>query len=455
MPLSAKELKLELQPMLALAGPVVLAEIGWMAMGLVDTMMVGRVSPEAIGGVSVGSVLFFTAAIFGMGLLLGLDTLVSQSFGAGKLQECHIWLLHGVCLCLALLLPLTLATLLFIKLMPAWGIHPGILREADPYLKALTWGLLPLLLYACFRRYLQAMNQVKPILFAMLSANVINIFANWILIFGHLGVPPMGAEGAGWATCISRTYMMGVLLAAIHLHDRRQQTGLGLVPWMVEAGRLRRLVGLGLPAALQITLEVGVFAAATTLVGRLTPVALAAHHIAMNIASFTFMVPLGVASAGAVRVGQALGRHDPDAARRAGWTALSLGAGFMGFAGLILWLIPRVVLRIFTIDPGVIATGVSLLLVAAVFQLFDGLQVVATGVLRGAGDTRTPMICNLVGHWILGLPVGYFLCFVLGWGVLGLWIGLSLGLISVGVVLLFAWSRKVERLKKEWSVVPI
>ena len=215
--------------------------------------------------------------------------------------------------------------------------------------------------------------------------------------------------------------------------------------------RTVRLIQLGLPASLQITMEVGVFGAATALAGKLTPIALASHHIALNAASFTFMVPLGIASAGAVRVGQAIGRADPRAASRSGWTALCLGTCFMSAAGLAFLTIPHQILRIFTTNSVVINSGVTLLYVAAVFQLFDGLQVVATGILRGAGDTRTPMICNLIGHWLLGLPIGYILCFILNWGVFGLWMGLSVGLILVGAVLLLVWSRKVIQLNREFS----
>jgi len=441
--------------MLALAWPVVLAELGWMTMGLVDTMMVGRVSAEAIGAVSIGSILFFAIAIFGMGLLLGLDTLVSQAFGAGDLQECHRALLQGVTLSLFLTVPLTVFIAAGIPWMPSWGIHPEVLRQTIPYLKAITWSLLPLLLYASFRRYLQGMNLVKPVMFAMISANLVNVIVNWILIFGHLGAPAMGAEGAGWATCFSRVYMALYLFGSVLYENHNRKIGLLLVPFGFDFTRMRRLVALGFPAAMQITLEVGVFAVATTLVGKLTPVALAAHQIALNAASFTFMVPLGIASAGAVRVGQAIGRRDPAAAGRSGWTALLLGTAFMFCAGLAFLLIPQSIIRIFTRDPTVIATGTSLLFVAALFQLFDGLQVVATGILRGAGDTRTPMICNLVGHWLFGLPAGYALCFTWKRGVVGLWIGLSIGLIAVGVVLLWVWTRKVRSLNTSPSLVKI
>jgi MATE family, multidrug efflux pump len=451
--LALKDLRSEFRPMFKLAWPVVLSEIGWMMMGVVDTIMVGRVSPEAIGGVSIGSVLYFTLAVFGMGVLLGLDTLVSQAFGGRRLDECHAWLLHGVYLSFGLLVPLTLLLLLFFPLLPVWGIDPAVLQQTFPYFTALLWGLLPLLLFCSFRRYLQAVNQVKPILFAIISANLVNAFGNWILIFGKLGAPAMGAEGAGWSTTLSRVYMMTVLLVAIIWHERRDHTGLWQTRLKLEPARLRRLLQLGCPAAMQITLEVGVFAAATALAGRLAPIALAAHQIAMQVASLTFMVPLGMASAGAVRVGQALGRHDLEAAEHSGWMALMLGAGFMGLAGLGLLSIPRIIMRIFTVDAAVISVGASLLLLAAVFQLFDGVQVVTTGILRGTGDTRTPMVCNLIGHWLIGLPVGYMFCFLMGWGVFGLWIGLSLGLILVGVVLLWVWSRRVVSLKRTWGAV--
>jgi MATE family multidrug resistance protein len=238
------------------------------------------------------------------------------------------------------------------------------------------------------------------------------------------------------------------LLAYIIYNDRRRRTGLLTTTMAVEASRIRQLLALGLPAAGQITLELGIFAAATMLAGKLDATSLAAHQIALTAASLTFMVPLGVSSAGAVRVGQALGRGDPERAGLAGWTALVVGGGFMTCGALAFWIFPEMIVKAFTNDGAVVAAGRSLLFVAAFFQLFDGVQVVATGILRGSGDTRTPMLCNLIGHWVLGLPVGYGLCFGLGRGVVGLWVGLSLGLIAIGIVLLFVWSRRVRILHR-------
>ena len=433
----------EFRPVLQLAGPLVLANLGWMSMGIVDTMMVGRVSPEAIGAVSLGGILFITVGLFGGGLLLSLDTLVPQAFGAGKVGDCHCSLLNSVYLSLPLAAILMGLVWLCVPFLRSFGIHPAVLRQAIPYLKALLWSTLPLLFYFGFRGYLQGMNLVRPVMFALVSANLVNVGGNWMLIYGHLGAPAMGAEGSGWSTCIARTYMASVLLGYILYYDHRHATGLLRSTLRPDLARIRRLLSLGFPASMQITLEVGVFAVVTTLIGKLDPISLAAHQIAMNAASFTYMVPLGIGSAAAVRVGQALGRQDRGAAGRSGWAALALGAGFMLCAALAFLLVPKYIARIFTPDAAVIKTGVSLLAVAAFFQLFDGVQVVATGALRGAGDTRTPMLCHLLAYWFLGLPLGYFLCFAWGWGAAGLWIGLCVGLILIGVVLFVVWRRKV------------
>jgi MATE family multidrug resistance protein len=432
--------------MFTLAVPVVLAELGWMTMGMVDTLMVGRISPEAIGAVGVGTSLFMGVCIFGMGLLLGLDTLVSHAYGAGRLDECHTWLVHGVVMSLVLTVPIAGLLLLFTSWLDAWGLHPEVLKLTRPYILILTWSVPPLLLYSSFRRYLQGMGVVQPVMIALFGANVLNVLVNWMLIHGNLGAPALGVRGAAWATVFSRVAMAGYLAGVIVYRERGRRPGLFETPLRVEFARMRRLVSLGLPAAMQVTLEVGVFAAATALAGRLAPVALAAHQIAINFAAFTFMVPLGVSSSAAVRVGHAVGRGDPDGAARAGWTALLFGTLFMTAAAVVFLAFPRVLIGFFTEDAGVLEVGTSLLFVAAVFQLFDGLQGVATGALRGLGDTRTPMVWNFGGHWLIGLPLGYALCFGLGLGVIGLWWGLSTGLLICGVALLVAWSNRIHAL---------
>jgi MATE family multidrug resistance protein len=431
-------LREELKPMLRLAGPVILAELGWMGMGVVDTIMVGPLGPSAIGAVGVGNSIHFALAVFGMGLFLGLDTLVSQAFGAGRLDDCGAWLKRGAALALVLSIPFIAVGYGLASLIPSFGFHPDITPKLHAYFSVLLWSTPFLLFYATFRRYLQGMHIVTPIMFALLSANVVNATANWILIYGHFGMPALGVTGSAWATLISRIYMSLVLLAAV-LRYRQPSAA----PWF-EGRALRQLLELGFPAAAQITLEVGVFAAASALAGKLSPIAAASHQIALNIIAVAFMIPLGLSSAGAVRVGHAVGARERRRAAAAGWTAIALGIAFMAATALTLVVASRPLIGLFTREAEVLALGSSLLLVAAVFQLFDGIQGVATGALRGLGDTRTPMITNLIGHWFLGLPVGYSLCFVFGLGVIGLWIGLSVGLIVVAVVLLAVWTRKIR-----------
>ena len=441
-------LRAEFRPTLRLAIPLVLAELGWMSMAIVDTMMVGRLpnSAVAISAVSLGGILVHTLAFFGGGLLVGLDTLVSQAFGAGEREDCHRSLVHGIYLSLALT-PLLMAPVWFFDpLLRHAGIAPDILALAVPYSKAMAWGTLPLLLYFGVRRCMQSMNMVRPIAFALITANIINAVGNWLLIYGKLGAPAMGAVGSGWSTAWARIYLAAVLVGYLLWYDRKHRTRLLRTPIQPDLRRIRRLLALGFPAAMQISLEIGVFALVTALIGRLGAVSLASHQIALNTVSLTYMVPLGVSSAAAVRVGQAIGRKDPLGARDAGGSAIFYGAAFMTLAGIALLVFPRGIARLFTPDAAIIRSTVYLLAAGAAFQLFDGIQTVATGALRGAGDTRTPMFCHFMAYWIIGLPLGAWLCFSRGWGAFGLWAGLSLALILIGIVLLFAWRRRVRHL---------
>ncbi len=449
-------LRREFRPMLALAAPVVMAELGWVTMGLVDTLMVGRLGADAIGAVGLGSMLFIAVAVFAMGMLLGLDPLVAQAYGAKELGECHRWLVDGVWLSALIALPLVTITFGLSALLPFWGLPPAVLPLTQAYLEIVAWSLPPLLLYVAFRRYLQALGIVRPVMVALILANGVNVVVNWTLIFGHFGAPALGVSGAAYATVLSRIFMAAFLLVVIVRREAHTVPRLSETPLAFSGPRLRRLIVLGFPAAGQMVLEVGVFAAATALAGRVSTGALAAHQIALNMAAVTFMVPFGLASAAAVRVGHAVGRRDSEGVRSAGWTAIAMGVGFMSAAAIVFLVAPERLIRAFTDDVDVIRTGVGLLFVAAVFQLFDGLQGVTTGVLRGLADTRTAMLWNLAGHWFLGLPLGYALCFVAGRGVIGLWWGLSTGLIVCGVVLLIVWIKRADtaRLQQNKGTAP-
>jgi multidrug resistance protein, MATE family len=305
---------------------------------------------------------------------------------------------------------------------------------------------VPLLLYFTLRRTLQGMSLVRPITFALVTANIINFFGNYVLIFGKFGAPAMGVTGSGIATCISRGYMALVLVVYLLWYDHRHKTELLNTPLQPDLARIRQLITLGVPAAIQITAEAAIFALVATLIARLGAVAQAGHQIALNTVAFTYMVPLGLSSATAVRVGQALGRRDSVGARNAGNTAILIGASFMAAMSAVLLIFPRYIARFYTSDESVIHAAITLLAAGAAFQLFDGIQTVATGALRGTGDTRTPMLCHFSAYWLLGLPLGAWLCFWRGWGALGLWVGLSFSLILIGILLLAFWRRRSARL---------
>jgi MATE family multidrug resistance protein len=427
--------------MLRLAAPVALAELGWMAMGTVDTIMIGPLGPSAIGATGIGSNLYYSLAIFGFGLLLGLDTLISQSHGAGDKPDTHHSLAQGVYAAIFIALPLTVIFQGFAPVLRLLGINHDVSILAAPFIRTLGFGTLPLLLYGAFRRYLQGIGHVRPIMFTLISANLVNWGFNWLLIYGHWGLPKLGVVGSALSTCLARVYMASVLLCFIWWFERGHESGLRGIVRPPDAKRLLRLLSLGFPAATQILMEIGAFAAASVLAGRLSPVALAAHQIAIHCASVSYMVPLGVSSAAAVAVGQAVGRGEPAAARRSGYIGVGIGCAFMACSAAAFLLFPLNILTVFTRDKGILATGVSLLAIAAAFQLFDGLQTVLTGALRGAADTSTAMWVNFAGYWLLGLPLGYVLCFHGGYGLNGLWWGLTLALILISLALLFAWRR--------------
>jgi MATE family multidrug resistance protein len=438
-------LREELPPLLRLAVPIALSDLGWMSMGIVDTMMVGRITPgtaTAIGAVSIGSILFSTFSMTGAGLLLGLDTLVSRAFGAGRTDECRRSLVASMYL-IAPVTPVLMAAMWgSVTLFRLFGYEPALLHEIARFVNALVWSMPPLLVYFGVRRYLQAVDRPRPVLFALVTANLVNVAGNWVLIYGHLGAPALGTVGSAWSTFAARFYMAALLVGYTLYRGR---------PWSVAVQpdwkRVQQLFQLGYPAAGQIVFEIAVFTAAGMLIGKLGGVPLAAHQIALNTISTTYTVPLGIGSAAAVRVGQALGRGDPAAAARSGWTAIALSAAFMACCGLLLLAFPRAIGRAYTTDSAVIQATVSLLAVGAAFQLFDGIQACATGALRGTGDTRTPMLCHLIAYWLVGLPVGVVLCFPFGRGAAGVWLGLCAALILIGIVLLRAWSRRVAELR--------
>ncbi len=424
----------ELRALLTLAVPVVVVQVGMMMMGVVDTIMVGHLNAEALASVALGNLYFFGVAIFGMGALMALDPIVAQAVGARDEPAIARGLQRGLLISLLLAVP---AMLLMLPVRPVlvWLRQPAeVIPLAETYVWLVLPGVLPFLAFGVLRQTLQAMGRMRPIVLTIVAANLLNVLLNWILIFGHLGAPPLGVAGSAWATTISR-WAMVLLLAGLGWPMLRRHLS-SFRPEVLHLKPLGRMLRLGAPIGVQLQFEYTAFGLTGVLIGMLGVDQMAGHQVALNLASLTYMVPLGVSAAAAVLVGQSVGRDDPQAARRSARTALIVGAGFMLVTGTMFLTMPRLFAGLYTNSAAVLLVASSLLPLAGLFQVFDGIQVVTSGILRGLGDTRSPMIINLIGFWGVGIPAGLLLGFTAGMGAQGLWWGLVLGLAAVAVILL-------------------
>lgn len=433
----------DLSELLKLAAPVVGVQVGIMLMGVVDTAMVGRVSAGALAGAALGNLYFWSVCGFMMGLLMSLDPLVTQAIGAGDARTIRRSVQRGTVMATGL--SLIAAGLMFpaSAVLEALGQPPELAAGAGQYVRISIPGIWPFLMFGVLRQVLQAMHKLRSLVMTILVANAANAVLNWTLIFGHFGFEPMGLAGAAWATAVSRWIMTLVLAGAAW-----RQLGPDFWPWdraVWRPGPMWAMVKIGVPIGVTISLEAGAFTVVALFMGSMGETTIAAHQIALVLASFTFMVPLGVGQAATVRVGRAIGAGDLSAARRAALAAFYCGGGFMLGAAALFLVAPRVLARSYTQDPAVIELATRLIPLAGLFQVFDGLQAVGAGVLRGAGDTRAPMVINLMGFWLIGLSTSLLLAYVAGWGAIGLWWGFVAGLAVVATLLVLRSRAKLSR----------
>ena len=420
--------------LLRLALPVATVQVGFIFMGAVDTVMVGHVSPRDLAAVALGNLYFFMTTIFGLGTLFALDPLVSQAFGAGdragiaRAVQRGFVIAVGLAVFSSLLLTPGRPLLTFLR-QPA-----DVIPVAADYALVSIPGVLPFFCFVVLRQGLQSMGRVGPIVVVILLANAANVFFNWVLIFGNLGAPAMGAVGSGWATTLSRWFMFLTLVAIAWPLLRPYVRPLRGDALDIEP--LLRMCRLGIPIGIQFFLEFGVFGVIGILMGFLGTIPMASHQVAINLASVTFMMAVGVTQATTVLVGQAVGAGDPARARRSAGAGLLVAGTLMALNGAIFLSIPGLLARLYTPDLEVWGLAATLIPVAGIFQIFDGLQAVGSGVLRGVGDTLAPMIVNLVGFWLIGLPISLYLAFPGGFGPLGLWWGMAAGLAAVALFLL-------------------
>lgn len=424
----------------AIAVPVALSQLAIMSMGFVDLVMVGRVSVEAFAAVSLANPWQYATLLFANGFLMALDPIVSQAHGARDGDRAGRALQQGLVLALLMSPWVILAWTQTEEVLLALGQEARLAHEAERFLLVQIPSVPFFLTYAALRQYLQGREIVRPVLWVVLIGNVVNALANWVLVFGKLGVPALGLVGSGLATSLTRIAMFGAgvgLVVAFRLHEG------AWVPWSRAAfapAGLRALLAIGFPISLQMSLEMWAFAASNLIAGRLGAEAVAAHGMVMNLASITFMVPLGIAQGTAVRVGNLIGAGELAQSQRAAWLGIAMGAGFMTLSAVGFVIGRDVLPRLYTPEAAMIAAAAAILPIAGAFQVFDGTQSVASGVLRAMGRPGPAALFNLVGYWVLALPLGAWLALGRGAGLVGLWWGLCAGLVVVAIgLVLWIW----------------
>ncbi|MBE2187262.1 MAG: MATE family efflux transporter [Rhodothermales bacterium] len=449
-------LRREIRATLTLAAPVVLAQLAQVSLGFVDTVMVGRLGPEALAGVALGASMFFTLGLFGLGVVLAVGPMAAQAVGAGKPDEAAHAARQGLW-ATALLGPAMMVLLVGVSFaLGLTGQDPAVADLAGRYLRAIVWGLPAFYGFVAVRSFAEALG--RPLVVTLVAVLGIgsNVFWNDALIHGRYGLPALGPVGVGYASAITTWTMFGLLTLVFVLVPSFRKIGL-LRRDRPDRAVLGALLRLGLPIGGSLFVEAGLFGATALLVGRLGSTALAAHQVALQMASITFMGALGIAIAGSVRVGHAAGAGDREGVRRAGWTSIGLSTGVMTVSALAFTLAPRPLIGLFLdvnapANAAVVALATTLLTLAGVFQVFDGLQAGAGGALRGLKDTRAPMLIAVATYWGLGLTTGVWLAFGQGQGAAGLWKGLIVGLAAAGIALALRFWQRTKRLPKGQSV---
>jgi len=441
----------EMSAVTRLATPIAAAHLGQMLLGFVDTAVVGRLGETELAAVGLGNAIYYAASITGAGCMLGLDPLISQAIGSGRPEGARATMWQGVWLALFVAVPSMVMAAIGILGLEAMGIAAETARLARHYLFSRLGTMVPYFLVTAVVTYLQASDRTRPLIISAVITNVVNAPLDVALVFGDealdwaglpaVGLPALGVAGAGLTSTLVTVVQLGIVVLAARAAGR----GLGGVVRRPQAGALREALAVGFPVGMQRLAEMGVFSATTLLMGRIGTLAAASHQIALSFAAATFMVPLGISSAAAVRVGRAVGAGDQPGVRHAGFASLLVGTLFMAAGALLFVAVPRPLIAILTDDPEVQEVAVPLMRVAAIFQVSDGLQVVAGGALRGMGDTRAALYYNLVGHYLVGVPVGLGLAFVLDQGAVGLWWGLCAGLTAVGLALSVRFARLSKR----------
>ena len=437
-------LKTEVKQTIIFSLPIIVGQLGQMLMSVVDNFMVGKIGAEALAASSIANALFTLIMVLGFGLSMAVTPITAISYGAGKEKECGEVLRQGLIInvgCGVLLCIITIAASEFIQYM---NQPTEIVGPASLYMKVLGLSMIPLMVFQSYRQFAEGVSYLKPAMIITLFANLINVMANWVFIFGNLGAPELGLTGAGIATISSRTFMAVALVLVVVQSSKLKRFDPTLNYRKIDFAMIRRLLSIGIPAGFQYFFEVSAFAASSVMIGWIGTTELAAHQIAGNLAQISFMVAMGISAAGTIRVSNALGRKDVRGTRNAGFSATLLCTVFMATAGLIFIAFRFFLPSLYISDEAVINLSASLLIIVAFFQVSDGTQTVGIGILRGLTDMKIPTLITITAHWFIGLPCGYILGFTLNMGIFGIWYGLLISLTASAVLMMIRFHIKTK-----------
>ena len=429
-----------------LSYPVIIGQLGFIMMGVVDSLMVGVLGPVPLAAASLGNSLTLLIFIVGIGVSFAVTPLVAIAVGAKKFTECGIYFRQSLLVNITFGFILMSVTLLCSELIIYFDQPVEVMTITKSYTKILGLSAIPMMLFQTYKQFIEGLSVMKPAMIITILANVVNAFTNWILIFGNLGFPALGLDGAGWATFSSRLFMAAGLMIYVMHKQFFKQYDVSFHFKNINIPVIKKILSLGLPSGIQYFFEVGAFAFAVLMIGWLGTNQLAAHQIAINLASISFMVVLGLSTAGGIRVGNAVGEQNIKGVRQAGFTTIILAVCFMAISGIVFIVFRNLLPMLYIDDETVISIASSLLVIAALFQLSDGVQAVGIGILRGLTDVKIPTSITFIAYWIVGLPTGYLLGFILGYDVEGVWVGLLAGLTTSAVLLTLRFNTKSKQI---------
>lgn len=437
--------KSEIKATFKLAYPVIIGQVGHMMMGVVDSLMVGKLGAAPLAAASVAHGLFILIAIFGIGVSMALSPLTAMRVGSNKLEECGDVFRQGLLVNTILGLGLAVFAHFTADVVKLLNQPPEVVEQAIDYLRTLGWSIIPMMIFQSYRQFIEGLTIVRPAMVITLLANLANVFANWLFIFGNLGFPAMGLVGAGWATFTTRILMASTLIYYVSTSARFEPYQIQLYYKKIDFNIIRKILRIGVPSGIQYVFEVGAFAGAAIIIGWIGTKELAAHQIAINLAGISFMFALGISSAAAIRVGNAVGKKEIAATRAAGFSAIFSAGCVMGCFGILFISLRYFLPSLYIDDQEVINIAASLLIIAAIFQLSDGTQAVSIGILRGLADAKIPMLITFFAYWVIGLPGGYLLGFIFKLGVLGVWLGLLFSLVASATLLTLRFNIKSKQ----------